>query len=199
MQGDRYSRLVAWAKIALPLLALAILSTLFLLSKSIDPNSAIPFAEREINDRIRDQQVTGPFFSGMTTNGDRIAFTASEVSAGSVGANVAENLSAQIDFANGGRIAMVADRGAFDIAQDTAALSGGILIESSTGYVMRSDTLNARLSVLDVTVPDTVTARGPAGNLTAGALRITAQTEGGGAQLLFTNGVKLIYDPQEFK
>ena len=36
MQLDRYSQLVGWLKVLLPLLALAILSTLFLLSRAID-------------------------------------------------------------------------------------------------------------------------------------------------------------------
>ena len=42
---DLHSRLVTWAKVALPLAALAILSTLFLLADRIDPTAAIPYAD----------------------------------------------------------------------------------------------------------------------------------------------------------
>ena len=39
------SRVVAWLRVLLPLAALAILSTLFLLPKSHDPDAAIPYAD----------------------------------------------------------------------------------------------------------------------------------------------------------
>ena len=41
---DRYSRLVFRLKVALPLVALAILSTLFFVAESLDPDAAIPYA-----------------------------------------------------------------------------------------------------------------------------------------------------------
>ena len=44
--GDSYSRLVQIGKIVLPLVALGILSTLFLFSGEVDPEAAIPFAEK---------------------------------------------------------------------------------------------------------------------------------------------------------
>ncbi|MEO0504251.1 MAG: hypothetical protein AAFZ14_13070, partial [Pseudomonadota bacterium] len=69
---DRYSRFVAWLKVLLPLAALALLSTLFLLSRNTDPIAAVPFADDELLDRVRDEQITGPFFSGTTTDGDRV-------------------------------------------------------------------------------------------------------------------------------
>ena len=40
-----HSRVVFWLKIILPLLALAILSTLFLFSRRIDTDQALPYAE----------------------------------------------------------------------------------------------------------------------------------------------------------
>ena len=69
MQGDRYTRLISWLKVLFPLAALGLLSTLFLLSRAIDPGQAIPFAEKEVQDRLRDQQITGPFFTGATSEG----------------------------------------------------------------------------------------------------------------------------------
>ena len=47
-----HSRLVYWLKITLPLVALMILSSVFLLSRSIRPEDAIPFAEVDIADRV---------------------------------------------------------------------------------------------------------------------------------------------------
>jgi lipopolysaccharide export system protein LptC len=58
---DRYSRTIAFLKVLLPLTALAILATLFLLSRSEDTVATIPFAEDDVSSRTRDQQVTRPF------------------------------------------------------------------------------------------------------------------------------------------
>ena len=41
MQRDRYTRLVSWLKVLFPLMALGLLSTLFLLSRAIDPGHVL--------------------------------------------------------------------------------------------------------------------------------------------------------------
>ena len=74
---DRYSRTVAYLKVLLPLTALALLSTLFLISRGIDTEAVIPFAQKDIEERMRGQQLTAPFFSGTTSGGDEIMVTAS--------------------------------------------------------------------------------------------------------------------------
>jgi lipopolysaccharide export system protein LptC len=196
MTGDAYSRTVLILKIVLPLIALAILSTLFLLSSRIEPGESIPFAEGEIVDRIQGQQVTGPFFSGVTTNGDRIAFTARQLSTADAQASTAEDVSAQLDFAAGGSVVLVANQADLQLSSDRVTLSGDILIESTTGYVARSDLVHARLSELDVSSPGEVSAVGPAGSLTAGNLSISTPVDSSAVQLLFSGGVKLIYDPK---
>ncbi len=56
---NTYSRVVAWLKILLPLLALAILSTLFLVARTIDPAQNIPYADVDIDEldaRTADRQ-----------------------------------------------------------------------------------------------------------------------------------------------
>ena len=53
-RADFHSRLVGWLKVVLPLAALAILSTLFLLADLIDPTAAIPYAEVDVEDLARD-------------------------------------------------------------------------------------------------------------------------------------------------
>jgi lipopolysaccharide export system protein LptC len=57
---DGYSRLVAWLKIILPLIALGILATLFLVSRTIDPSQTIPYADVDVQDLARNQRVGAP-------------------------------------------------------------------------------------------------------------------------------------------
>ncbi|MGB3251218.1 MAG: hypothetical protein WBB13_18855, partial [Tabrizicola sp.] len=66
---DRHTRLVGWLKVALPLTALAILSTLFLVARRIDPEAALPYAEVDVEDLAREPRMTAPTYAGTTEDG----------------------------------------------------------------------------------------------------------------------------------
>lgn len=197
MAGDPYSRLVGFLKVALPLVALALLSTLFLLSDKIEPGSTVPFADGEIAQRVTGQQVTGPLFSSATARGDMITLRTRQLVQDDSGTNRALDVTLRVEFAGGGRASLVSDTGTFGLGENTARLSGNVLIESSTGYLMHTEEIAARLTGLDIRAPGKVRGAGPAGDLTAGAMHITDREDGTGAQLLFTDGVKLIYEPKQ--
>ncbi|MGJ8617056.1 MAG: hypothetical protein ACSHWS_09445 [Sulfitobacter sp.] len=199
MHADSYSRWVSWLKVLLPLTALALLSTLFLLSRAIDPETVIPFADKEIQDRMRDQQVTGPFFSGTTADGDLISFSAETLKTpdGHTGSNQAKDVTVELSILGGAKVTVVADMSEFDIVNDLAELTGGVVITTSTQYRIISDKLSSQLSALSLQSPGPVEATGPPGSLTAGSMMITSTAEGKPAQLIFTNGVKLIYTPKQ--
>ncbi|MGC1495017.1 MAG: hypothetical protein WA790_04345 [Sulfitobacter sp.] len=183
----------------LPLMALALLSTLFLLSRAIDPQTTIPFADKEIQDRLRDQQVTGPFFSGTTADGDLISFSAEILRTpdGKIGANQAEIVEIVLAVSGGAKITILSDAAEFDIAQDIAELTGDVIITTSTDYRIVSDMLTSRLSALSLESPGPVEATGPPGNLNAGSMVLTPSDQGKPSQLIFTNGVKLVYTPKQ--
>ncbi len=199
MASDRYSRLVSWLKVLFPLAALGLLSTLFLLSRAIDPEAVIPFADKEIQDRLRDQQVTGPFFSGTTADGDQISFAADVLTTpqGQTGANEAEKVRVVINLTGGAEVVFIAAMASFDLASDRADLTGDVLITTSTGYRIVTDALTSSLSVLNIHSPGQVEGTGPPGVLTAGEMRLSLPKDGDHAQLIFTNGVKLIYNPKQ--
>ena len=73
-----HSRLVSVLKVLLPLIALVLLSTLFLFSRKINPEDAIPYASVDVEDRLRDPKMTGAGLSGMTADGSAISVTAAE-------------------------------------------------------------------------------------------------------------------------
>lgn len=198
MQADRHSRMVSLLKVLFPLLALALLSTLFLLSRAIDPDTVIPFADKEIQDRLRDQQVTGPFFSGTTADDDQISFSAETLTTAEndVGANHAEDVRVVIDLVGGTTVSLQANTAHFEMPRDRADLQGNVIIETSTDYIMETERLTTQLTELDVRSPGPVQAQSPMGILNAGSMTITSPREGEAAQLIFKNGVKLIYDPK---
>ena len=194
---DRYSRMIAFLKVLLPLMALALLSNLFLLSRNTEPMASLPFAEAEVNERMRDQQITGPFFSGSTEQGDQISFSAGKIGvADGNGRVTANDISAQIDLSSGARLVFFADLGEVDIANDTSILSGKVLITTSTGYKINSERLVSAMTSLNMESPDKIIAEGPLGTFSAGSMRLTFSEKTKFTQMIFTNAVKLIYDPK---
>ena len=195
---DLYSRLVTFLKVLLPLAALALLSTVFLLSRGTNTDLTIPFAEEEMTDRMQKQQVTAPFFSGTTPSGDELMFTADSATPARPDAPAqATDLRARIVFADGGRITLTSNEGSFALGSDKVTFAGEVEIESSTGYRIETELLNAAISGIEAEAPGDVKGFGPIGEFTAGRMRITAKNEGGPIHLRFNEGVKLIYDPQK--
>ncbi|MEQ9674161.1 MAG: hypothetical protein RLO10_06830, partial [Roseovarius indicus] len=80
--------------------------------------------------------------------------------------------------------------------RNSASLSGNVHIDTSTGYVLTTELLTANFDELYAESPGPVEGTAPAGDLTAGRMVLRNNAETDQAHLLFTNGVKLIYQPQ---
>ncbi len=195
---DGYSRLIAYLKVLLPLAALALLSTLFLLSRSLDPQATIPFAKKEVVDRMRDQQVTEPFYSGVTRNGDELLVAARSASP-AIGDRPASATTLMARVITKGDVAIVlnADRGTLEEQSDTARFSGNVVITTSTGYVVHSDAIDTQLQQFSAVSPGKITGTGPLGDFSAGGMLLETKNGAGNAHILFNNGVKLIYVPKQ--
>lgn len=195
---DLYSRFVRYLKILLPLAALALLSTLFLLSRNMDLDATIPFSEQEIADRLRGQQVTQPFFTGVTDNDGQITVTASVASPQSDGRPAqATNLRAKVTTLEGVVITMQASTGTLERGTDLATFLGDVVIETSSGYLLETEELQAALSGLTGEAPGTLVGSGPPGRFQAGSMELFTKNDGVDVHTLFKNGVKLLYDPKE--
>ena len=138
---DSYSRLIGWLKILLPLSALGLLSTIFLVSEKNNPIASIPFTKNDIEDRLYGQQVTEPFFSGTTREGDQLTFSASAVQLGHGLDNRTDDLSVQIKLASGTSVFLSSNIGRFDIKKSLLTLQGDVVISTSTGYVITTEKL----------------------------------------------------------
>ena len=191
---DLYSRFVAWLKVLLPLTALALLSTLFLLSRNTTPIATLPFAASELSDRVRAEQITGPFFSGTSDRGDQVRISADTMRTGQGEASTANALSAQIDLISGTRVNIVSDTGSFDLAAAKSILTGNVVVTTSMGYILTTDSLDADFNSMTLQSPFTQ-ATGPLGEIEAGQMRITQKPPGNATQFIFTDGVKLVYTP----
>ncbi|MGR3343913.1 MAG: hypothetical protein ACU0DI_11915 [Paracoccaceae bacterium] len=199
---DAYSRLIFWLKVTLPLIALAILSTLFLVSRAIDPSQPIRFADVDVDVIAREQIIGGPTFSGVTTDGAAITVSATSAKPGLDGSDgiTAKDLRASIVTPDGIEILITARFGKIDSVSRTAELVDDVVLESSTGYLVRTDQIFASLTATEIFSGGTITAIGPLGQITAGqmVLRQKIDPESKSTyELVFKNGVKLIYDPKQ--
>jgi lipopolysaccharide export system protein LptC len=193
-----HSALVAWLKVLLPLIALGILSTLFLVTRTIDPENAIPFAEVDLDERAREPRLTQPTWAGVTEDGASLTVHATEARPGAEGGAdpTAKTVRARLETPGGGRTDIAAASATLNEARHEVTLSGGVTIITSTGYAVETPGLRARLDRTGAESEGPVTGTGPAGKIAAGGLRITADPQAEGSyQLVFDKGVRLVYDP----
>lgn len=194
-----YSIFVAWMKILLPLAALVLLSTLFLLSRSRDTATGLPFTMTDLQERARDELISEPRFAGASTSGDLIAFEAETAQPDADAAHLAHatTLNAQIDLTSGTVVTFSSGSGLLNTRDQLAELSGNVVITSSTGYTIRTDHLTTQMAGVGAETKGPVSGEGPAGRIDAGKMLLSENPETGDVHLLFTNGVKLVYQPQD--
>jgi len=195
---NNYSRFVAFTKVILPIIALGILSTLFLFSRNIDPSQSIPFADVDVEELARDQRIGAPNYAGVTEDGSAISITAKSAQPSAENPNIltASELTAVIEDVSGGRIDMTSEQGQIDTDQQIVTLGGGVLIETSTGYTINTSGITTKLDVLSMVSDGQITATGPLGTINAGQMVLETQNKPDESHLLvFKGGVKLVYDP----
>ena len=194
---DLHSRMVGWLKVALPLAALVILSTLFLLSDRIDPTDAIPYAKVDVEALANDPRMSAPAYAGTTEDGAGITLSAvsARPAAGENGAS-AEGVAALMETPDGQKIAIAAAAAALDQAAGKLDLTGGVTLETETGYRLETEGLAARLDRTDVSSTAPVTVTAPMGDIRADGFTLTQDPADPGAYLLvFKGGVRLLYQP----
>ncbi len=193
---DLYSQVVGWAKIILPLCALALLSTLFLLARTTtEPNE---FALEEVEAIAREQRLSAPEFSGVTDDGAVIVISASTARPDDARPDTVtiDDMRLRMDNADGSNIQITATLGEVDGRARIARFLGLARLVTSTGYEMETNGLIAELDTGLVTTDGLLEIRAPFGQLTAGKVTFQIASDGIAQQMLFTDGVHLLYKPE---
>lgn len=193
-----HSRLVAFMKIALPLTALGMLSTLFLLSDRFDPEENLPLTSIDLQQRAEDQGATNATFAGVTRTGDEVMVLTKHAKPSLEDPRVflADAVMAEYRLPSGAEIDITSNHAKMNQKQNTAALSGDVLMTTSLGYTITTDLINTRFDDLYAESPGPVEGTAPAGELSAGRMILKHNNETGTSQILFTGGVKLLYEPE---
>lgn len=197
---DGWSRLVAALKVVLPLTALAILSMLFLISNRINPDEALPYAEVDVEERLREPRMTAPTYAGTTTDGAALEVTAAEArpaEEGGTGAKAA-GVQARLTTPDGQRTDLRAETAQMSPGGGEITFTGDVRLDHSSGYRVTSDSMRARLGETDVQSTTPVVAEGPGGRITAQSMHLSQAGAGKTGYLLVFNGaVKLVYQPAQ--
>lgn len=196
---NQYSRFIALLKILLPVSALALLSTMFLISKSVDPTTSLSYARVNLEELTGDQRIDSPRFSSVTEDGAAITFSAKSAVPDPDQTNVfsAEGLAARIETPDGGAVDINASKALINGSSNIVDLSGGVTLVTSTNYHIATNGLSTAMDTTSAKTLGPVEADGPMGHLTAGQAEITREGEESDTYLLvFKGGVKLIYDPK---
>jgi lipopolysaccharide export system protein LptC len=194
---------VAIAKIALPLVALALLASLFVYSKTSPVRDGLIFADSELRRMASEARITNPRFSGVTTAGDAFSVSATIATpdAPKPGRIDLEDPSTSISFASGVDLATSAKTGSLDIKTNIARLTGDVFLETSTGYRVETGEIVMNFRTGNVESPDGVLATGPIGRIEAGSMQLLQDLDknsgGGQSVLIFKKGVKVLYNPRK--
>lgn len=194
MAPESYSAFIRTVRILLPVTALMLLATLFLLARAPTGETTIPYAEVEAI--AREQRLSTPTFSGVTTDGTRVT-----AGAGSLrpedGGFVAEDLSARMQTTDGATVSVSAGTGTLDPERSTVRMTGLTRIQTSTGYRMETGALSADLTAGTLDTDGALEIQAPFGKLIAGRLSVTDGNDAQGQSLVFHDGVHLLYQPRD--
>jgi lipopolysaccharide export system protein LptC len=189
--------LVGWLKVALPLAALAILSTLFLVARRIDPEAALPYAEVDVEELAREPRMTAPTYAGTTSDGSALTLSADEARPAAEGAPAAAaGLRLELAAPDGSRTDLAAATARMDPDAREVVLSGGVTVTTSSGYRLETAEVAAKLDRTGLESRAPVTATGPAGEIRADSMVLRQDDQTPGAYVLvFNGGVRLVYQP----
>ena len=195
MQNDAYSQFVSWAKVVLPLSAIVLLSTLFLIARNVGDTSQIPYAD--IEEIARQPRLSAPKMVGMSETGGTYTIEADVARQDPDTDNglIAEAIVVNMTTIDGIQTTVSAGVGKLDSDAKVVTLNSLARVATSDGYLMETRGLVTSLTEGSLETTDPLEVRAPYGSLTAGRLTITPDSDE--PQLIvFNNGVRLIYQPQ---
>lgn len=198
---NRYTRFVTLAKIVLPLIAVALLSSLFLVARAPDTTTEIPYSESELAEIIRGERVQAPEYRGVLKTGAAIALDADSArpDPDSPDRTLAQVIRMTLLDESGEQIVINAGEGALDAAEERAIGGQGLQITHSDGFVMKSWSGWALLDGTRAETDGAVTVTMDKIDLAAGRMIFRQNPDGSDQLLVFTDGVKLVYGPRSQK
>jgi len=195
-----HSRVVAVLKVGLPLVALGMLASLFLVQTDDRLGGDLVFSPGDVEALGQGLRVTNPTFTGTTRGQDTFRFTADlvEPDAAPPERALITRLAGEILFHGGPVAGIEADKGDLHVPTERLDLAGNVRIRTSEGYRMVAEQATLDLKAGSLIAGNAVETTGPLGRINSGSLTISPAAESGEARRFsFGNDVRLVYNPPD--
>lgn len=196
--------ILQFLRLVLPLGALVLLSTVFLVSRSIDPQRAVELADVDVAELTREPRIGTARIASVTQDDTALTIEADAVrSLGDFQQSGPAHLTltaprGALDFPSGRTALFRSGVGELDQLRDQLVMRETVRLETSDGYTLNMSELVSRLQSTHITGTGGIEGEGPPGSITADQLELTAKTgESGGYVLAFSGNVRLIYLPED--
>lgn len=197
-----YSRLVAITKVILPLVAIGLLGTVFLVTKEDSIDGGFTFSKADLASLESGLRIDKPRMFGSNPEGDIYNFAADALLPDSLTPSLveAQRISGEIIYQTGNTIQLSAGKAEFVLDGNLLLLSDGILVVTSDGTRITGEGLLAELDTGTITSNGSISASSPLGSIQAGNFRVDRiGAEDAEKQMIwFENGVMLSFKPDSW-
>ena len=192
--GNTYSTAIAWTKVVLPLIAIGLLSTLFLFLRTPDPDAALPYVDAD--QLVREQRLSRPRFAGTLEDGREVALVADTAAAAAGDPNtiLMTTIDGTVILSEEETANVTADAGDMNLASQIIELVGSVVAVTTAGYRLSTEQLFVTMGTLGLQSPGTIRLTGAGIDLEAGAMDMSGPQ--GETFVSFTGGVRLLYQPE---
>jgi lipopolysaccharide export system protein LptC len=193
----RYSRLVFWMKVALPLGALAVVAVIYFGGRDPADLSDL-FTADELATLGAGLRLDNPRFAGVTDRGEAYSVEADWALPDSpMPLRIdLEKPRAEIDLEDGRKLTGNSTIGHMLRVEKRLVLEGRVVLDTSDGYHMETERLELDMEGKLAHSPGPVRGYGPNGTIESGSLRAEAASKAKGpGKIWFENRVRLVFSP----
>lgn len=195
-----YSRGVRVLKIGLPILAICLLGTVFLVTSPDRLRGPGPvFTEADRESLAEGLNILQPRIEGSTDGGDFYVLTANRIIAedGQRDVMLAEDIDGEIRQVSGRTIVLAGRSGRVDFTTKRWQLTGGATLSTTDHYAARAEELLGDMAAGIIESPGPVLTTGPGLRIDAGSFRLTFASDGtpGRTVALFDGGIRMTWTP----
>lgn len=177
MQHHTYTRLIGFLKITLPLVALGVLGTVFLITSDDGFNPGFAFSKSEFTELGAGNFLDNAQINGTTANGDAFSLLARRIEPETLKLDIinATDLTSHFDFASGESVVIISDFAIINNIDQLLIFPQGADITTNDGYSGTLETLTADL-VSGAVSGQSLEADGPLGHISAEFFQISDVT-----------------------
>lgn len=194
-----YSRIIGAAKIVLPLVALGILSLLFVLSRPSRQGEPLRFVDVGLEEMVQDEHLARPDYRSVTETGGNLRLKAEDMRPvpDTEGIYTGRVLQGWIDGSDTVSYTMTSETGRLNEAEGRAWLVGSVRLVRNDGHTALSEEIEIATDLSRLMSPGKIHAFGPLGTLDADSMEMLGRPDlASGTLTVFRGNVRLLYDPK---